>query len=152
MEVRPRAATRAAELADFLMRADLLAARDGDAVQVCVVRDDAVPVVDLDELSVGVAHARIGHHPRGGAVDGRAKGGGEVDAGMEAWAPVDGIDARAERALELVLAERRGQRQGLQKLAQSLLAPRLVLGRGVLGSAERDVGTALAFRRAAQAC
>src|SRR5580704_1116853 len=62
MQVRPRAPASAAELADFLIRADSLAARYGDAVQVSVMRDDAISVVDLDELAIGISGARKGHH------------------------------------------------------------------------------------------
>src|SRR5260370_32370143 len=94
VQVRPRAPARAAELADFLMRADPLAARDGDAMQVSVTCDDAVAVIDLDEFPIGVAGTREGHHPWGGAIDGRAEGRDEIDAGMKSLAVADGLEAR----------------------------------------------------------
>src|SRR5579872_1466461 len=150
MQVRPRAPARAAELADFLMRADLLPARYGDAVQVSVMRDDAVAVIDFHELAVGVARAREGHHARRGAVDRRPEGPDEIHAGMEALAVIDGVDARAERAAELVLTERRRQRQGLEELAEGLLAGRLILRRDLVGGAKRDIGAALALRGTAK--
>src|ERR1051326_362451 len=69
---------------------------------------------------------------------------------MISLAVVDGIDARAERALELVLAERRRQRQSLEQLSQRLLAGRLLLGGHLVRRAEGDIGAALALRRPAQ--
>src|SRR5215472_1739471 len=151
MQVRPRAPARTAELADFLMRADLLPARDGDAVQVSVMRDDAVAVVDLHELAIGIARARESHDAGRGAVDRRTECRDQIDAGMEALVMIDGIDARAERALDLVLAERCSQRQGLQELAQCLVAGGPVLGRGLARGSQGDIGTAFALRGAAQA-
>src|SRR5579884_1116171 len=113
MHVRAGGAAGAAEIADLGMRPDMLADRDGEAVEMGVAGRDAVAVIDLDDLAVIVAVAGIGHRAGGGGVDRRFVRRVEIEPGMERRAAVDRVVAHPERAADLVACERRRNRQRL---------------------------------------
>src|SRR5579864_292060 len=147
MEMRARAAARAAEFADFLMRGHALTHRHGDPVQVGIVGHDAHAVIDLDEFAVTVPNAREGDDARCGAIDRGAEFRREIDAGMKPFAAVDRIDARPERTHLLVVHQRGGQREGVQQLAENFLALDHIPVRRDLAAVEGDIGTAFTPRR-----
>src|SRR6185437_13637248 len=154
VEMRACAAPRAAELADHLMHRHHPAARHKRFVEMAEAGDDAMAVVDLDDLAIGTFRPGKDHAARRGAVDRRAIGRDEVEAGMEGLTPRERIGAAAEGALEAVVGERRRQRQRLDDVLQLVGALRQRLGReqGLrIGIAERDIGPTLATRHRIEA-
>src|SRR5580658_413131 len=118
VEMRSRASARAAEFADLEMRRHLLTARHRDAVKVAVPSDDAMTMVDLDELTVGRFRTGKRHDARGGAVDRAPIGRDEIEARMKGLAAREGIGAAAECAFDLEAVEGRAERQGGDDLLQ----------------------------------
>src|SRR5207237_5246066 len=86
----------AAHVADHLAAPDLLAGRDSDAALVAVQGGEAIAVVDDGGVAVAAKRPGGDDHPVGGGPDGRARRGAEVDAGVHAHVPVDGMDAGSE--------------------------------------------------------
>src|SRR5579883_525138 len=144
--MRPGAAPGAAEEPDLLARGEALAERDGDAVKMGIARDDARAVVDFDDLAVFVLDPGEDDDAGGRVVDRRFEGRGEIEPGMHRLPMVEGIDARTESALELILRERCRQGERPQHLAHPLGEAGTLLDRP-----ERNEGAALPRRHRAVA-
>src|SRR5665213_998584 len=139
------AAAGAAELANLLMRPDMLAPRDENTVEMGVARHHAVAMIDLDDAAIGALDAGEGDDAGTGAIDRRKIRSAEIQAGMERGAAVDRIAARAEGAFHFESVQRRSQGHGLDQLLQLGLAARIDnLARGTV---ERDERTAALRRR-----
>jgi hypothetical protein len=80
MEMRAGAAAGAAEFTDPGMRADALAARDHDAVEMGVARRDAVAVINVDNLAIAFLDAGEANSTRRRTVDGGTIGRIEIEA------------------------------------------------------------------------
>src|SRR5690349_19104714 len=113
MNVRAGAAPSAAEQSDLLSVAEVLPARHGDPMEMAVDRDDPRAVIDLHHPAIGALGTGEHYDPRRGVVDRRLVRRRKIDAGVEGFAMVDWVDASTERAFELILRDRRAERQRL---------------------------------------
>src|SRR5690606_6867323 len=82
----------------------------------------AVDVLDLDLVAVTGLPAIVGNDAIAGSVNGRAGGGGEIDAGMQFPGLEDGVDAIAEaRAQGASAFERAAIEEALAGLAVGIV-------------------------------
>src|SRR5207248_4169510 len=114
------AAPRATQQADLLAAAQMLADGDGDAVEVRVARNDPRPVVDVDDAAELALGAGEDHGAGRRVIDRRLKRRREIEPGMHREATIERIAAGSEAAFELVMGQRRRQRQSLEGLSQSI--------------------------------
>src|SRR6202035_4533178 len=106
VEMRARAAPRAAELANRLVHRHHLPTRHERFVEVAEAGDDAMAVIDLDDLAIRSFRTGKDHAARSRAVDRRAIGRHEVEAGVEGLAARERVDAAAEGALDAEFRQR----------------------------------------------
>src|SRR5262249_56837262 len=98
MKVRSSGVAGGADERQGLAGGEGFAGDDEDYREVAVAGGEAASVVDRDADAAGAFSAGFLHGAGGGRADGRAHGGGDVDAGVESPVPVDGVDPVAEAA------------------------------------------------------
>src|SRR5918999_2315141 len=111
MEVRAGRETGRAHVADGLSDAHARTATRsaGVVTEVCVARDDASRVADLDEVAVAPLPPGEDHDPVADAPHGRSGRGRVVDAAVLAPPSEDRMEAHPELARQAPVAQRRTQ-------------------------------------------
>ncbi len=122
MHMRPRRPASGAEEADFLMKLDLLAECNGDAVQMCVPCADVMAVFDLDHEAVGAVTAGEDDAARGGRRHRHVQRRPEIDPFVHRLLAAERIGSAPERAGDREILERRRERHGAQEPGQGIEA------------------------------